>query len=45
MAPAVAGGLSAAEAHFRRLVIELGTARAMALVDEVERGLEALITG
>jgi hypothetical protein len=45
IAPAVAGGLSAAEVQFRRLVVELGTARAKALVVEVERGLEAAISG
>jgi hypothetical protein len=43
--PAVAGGLSAAEVQFRRLVVELGTARAKALVSEVEKGIEALISG
>jgi hypothetical protein len=44
-APAVAGGLSAAEIQFRRLVIELGTARAKALVAEVEKAIEAVIAG
>jgi hypothetical protein len=44
-APAAAGALSAAEVQLRRLVVELGTARAKALVVDVERGLEALISG
>jgi hypothetical protein len=44
-APAVAGGPTAAEAQFRRLVVDLGTSRAKALGAEVEKGLEALISG
>jgi hypothetical protein len=43
--PTAAGGFGAAEVQFRRLVVELGTGRARALVVEVERGIEALITG
>jgi hypothetical protein len=42
---AAAGGPIAAEAQLRRLVVELGTARAMALVDELERAIGALISG
>ncbi len=34
-----------AETQLRSLVIQLGTARAKALVDELERGIEALIAG
>jgi hypothetical protein len=40
-----ASGPSAAEAQLRRLVVELGTARTKALVTEVERAIEGLISG
>jgi hypothetical protein len=43
-APAAAGGPTAAEAQFRRLVVDLGTSRAMALVAEVEKAVEAYLT-
>jgi hypothetical protein len=43
-APAVAGGLSLAEVRFRKLAVELGTARAKALVVEVEKAVEAYLT-
>jgi hypothetical protein len=33
------------EANFRRLVVDLGLARARALLGEVESGLQALISG
>jgi hypothetical protein len=36
---------SSGEVEFRRLVVELGTGRAKALVTEVEKALEALISG
>jgi hypothetical protein len=38
-------GGGSSEAQFRRLVLELGVARANALVADVERGVERVIRG
>jgi hypothetical protein len=40
-----ASGDSSLETTFRKLVLDLGLARAKALIEEVERGLQAVIAG
>ncbi len=40
-----AAAASSSDAQFRRLVVELGVTRAKALLNEVERGMAALIQG
>ncbi len=43
--PPASGASGTAEAQLRSLVVQLGTARAKALVNELERAIDALISG
>lgn len=44
-ATAPAAGGASLETNFRKLVLDLGLARAKSLIEEVERGLQAVIAG